>query len=107
MDNSQSAIQLGNEINSILNASGPAPVVTGASTQPDSILGLTMGGLVFGSIFGLIGMAYLVYAKKQGHLSAGLCGIGLISYTFVVTDTTLIILIGAVLTVLPFLVARR
>ena len=54
-------------------------------------------------IFGAIGMGYIVYGKNHSHGIALLAGIGLCVYPYFVTGMGLLLLIGAVLTVGPFL----
>jgi hypothetical protein len=67
-----------------------------------------MGGngtsLVLSVIFGACGSGYFVYGKKQGHLSALLCGIGLCVFPWFVSSTFMIVLVGVLLMVAPFLI---
>lgn len=60
--------------------------------------------LVFSVIFGAIGSGYFIYGKKQGHLSALLCGMALCVYPWFVTGTFLMVAIGILLMVAPFLI---
>jgi len=54
-------------------------------------------------LFGAIGSGYFVYGKKQQHLSALACGIGLVLFPWFVSGGWLTFLIGAVLTAIPWL----
>ncbi|HZF09912.1 MAG TPA: hypothetical protein VFE33_14070 [Thermoanaerobaculia bacterium] len=67
-----------------------------------------MGGngtaLVLSVIFGAFGSGYFVYGKKQGHLSALLCGIALCVFPWFVSSTFMIVVVGVLLMVAPFLI---
>jgi hypothetical protein len=59
--------------------------------------------LMLSVLFGAIGMAYLAYGKKQGALAPALAGIGLCAFPWFVSNTWGMILVGAALTVAPWL----
>ena len=58
--------------------------------------------LLWGLLFGSIGMGYFVYGKKQGRFVAMLSGFALTAFTYFVTNSLLIVLIGIVLMALPY-----
>ena len=60
--------------------------------------------IIWGFLFGTIGMGYLVYAKKQQRWLAFLSGLGLCAFTYFVSNLVLIIVIGIALIILPFIV---
>jgi len=63
-----------------------------------------MGGastLIWGVIFGSIGMAYLVYGKKRQRLGALLAGLGLCVYPYFVDSAWLTPVIGVGLMFVP------
>jgi hypothetical protein len=58
--------------------------------------------LLWGLLFGSIGMGYFVYGKRQQHVSALLCGMALMVFPYFVTSWFLIVLIGVALMALPY-----
>ncbi len=60
--------------------------------------------LLWGLLFGSIGMGYLMYGKKQRLGMALLSGIALIVFPYFVTGWFLIILIGIALLALPYFI---
>ena len=67
------------------------------------MMGMSFGGILASVIFGIIGMAYLAQAKKNNSFVWMISGGILVGYTFFVTNTLLIILIGVVVCAAPFL----
>jgi hypothetical protein len=63
---------------------------------------LDVSVLVWGVVFGSIGMGYFMYGKKQGATIPLLCGLTLMVFPYFVPDVTLLVLIGVVLSVLPY-----
>lgn len=63
-----------------------------------------MAWILWGLLFGSIGTGYLVYGKKQHAPVPLLCGITLIAFPYFVTSVLALVLVGAVLVVLPFVV---
>ena len=62
-----------------------------------------MAALVWGMLFGAIGLGYFVYGKKQAALLPLLCGIGLMIFPYFVSGTGWTLLVGAVLMALPWI----
>ncbi len=60
--------------------------------------------LIWGLIFGSIGMGYFIYGKKQGRGAALLSGFGLIVIPYVVSNVFLLVLAGIALMALPYFV---
>ena len=58
--------------------------------------------LLWGLVFGSIGMGYFVYGKRQQRVIALLSGMALIAFPYFVTSWFLIVLIGMVLMALPY-----
>ena len=69
--------------------------------------GSTKGSIIAMVTFSIVGMGYFAYGKKSQHLLMVICGIALMVYSYLVTGTIYIILIGVVLSVLPFILGRR
>lgn len=58
--------------------------------------------LLWGVLFGAIGMGFFVYGKKQGVLVALLCGLALMVLPWIVSGVWTLPLAGFVLVALPF-----
>jgi len=66
---------------------------------------MDMTSLLWGLLFGSIGMAYFVYGKKQGRGVPLLSGIALMAFPYFVTNSILILLIGLALMAAPFFIS--
>lgn len=66
--------------------------------------GMTTASLLWGLLFGSIGTAMFIYGKKQSAFMPLLCGASLVIYPFFVTKSLLLVVIGVVLTALPYFV---
>jgi hypothetical protein len=62
--------------------------------------------LFFSIVFGMFGVAYVMYGKRQGDLFFILSGMGLMGYTFLVDSTAAVIWVGAALVIIPFILSR-
>lgn len=60
--------------------------------------------LLWGVLFGSIGAGFVVYGKKQQRLVPLLCGLGLMVFPYFVSNTALLVAIGAALVVVPFVI---
>ncbi len=61
-----------------------------------------MGSLVWGMLFGAIGMGYCLYGRQQRAPIPLVCGVGLMVFPYFVSGTLLTLLIGAVLMAIPW-----
>jgi Zn-dependent protease with chaperone function len=61
-----------------------------------------MAQLVWGMLFGAIGLGYFIYGRRQSALLPLLCGFGLMVFPYFVTGTLWMLLIGAVLMAVPW-----
>ena len=61
--------------------------------------------LLWGILFGSIGMGYFIYGKKQGRGTALVSGIALMFFPYFVTNSFLMVLVGIVLMALPFFIS--
>jgi len=59
-------------------------------------------GLVFGLVFGSIGLGYFIYGKRQTNMVARYSGIALMVYPYFVGNKLVVVLVGAALMALPF-----
>jgi hypothetical protein len=62
----------------------------------------TSTSLVFGVLYGAIGMGYVVYGKRQKKGVALLAGIALCVSPYICPNAILLLLLGIVLMALPF-----
>ena len=58
--------------------------------------------LMWGVLFSSLGLAYFVYGKKQRRGVPFASGIGLMVFPYFVSNSWLMVLIGAALTALPY-----
>ncbi len=61
-----------------------------------------MASLLWGILFGSIGLGYFIYGKKQGRAVPMVSGVALMAYPYFVTNSYLTVLIGIVLMALPY-----
>jgi hypothetical protein len=59
------------------------------------------GNLILGLIFSSIGIGYFIYGRKQSNMVAKYCGIALMLYPYLVTNTLAMIAVGAGLMLVP------
>lgn len=57
--------------------------------------------LVWGLIFSSIGIGYFIYGRKQSNLVVRWCGLALILFPYLVTDTFAMVAVGAALMLTP------
>ena len=60
--------------------------------------------LIWGMIFGSIGLGFFLYGKKQKAIVPLMTGIALFVFPYFITDLYILILTGIILTVLPYFV---
>ncbi len=69
--------------------------------------GSTKGSIIAMVFFSIIGIGYFTYGKKSHQLLMAICGIALMGFSYFVDGTVYIILIGAGLSALPFILGRK
>lgn len=63
------------------------------------------GALIFwGLLFGSVGLGFFVYGKKQSSVVPLVCGLILMVFPYLVSNTILMVAIGAVLIAVPYFV---
>jgi hypothetical protein len=60
--------------------------------------------LVWGMLFGAIGLGYFIYGKNQKAVIPLVCGMGLMVFPYFVSNTILLVLVGVGLMALPYFV---
>ena len=67
---------------------------------------MTVSLLMWGVLFGAIGLGFFVYGKKQGALAPLVCGLGLMVVPYFIDNTFALVAVGVVLVAAPFLIRR-
>jgi len=60
--------------------------------------------LLWGMLFGSIGLGFLIYGRKQRAVVPLVCGLALMIFPYFVPNTILLIAIGIALIVIPYFV---
>jgi len=58
--------------------------------------------ILWGVLFGSIGVGYFVYGKRQRRGVPLVCGLGLMLFPYFVANTILLVVIGVMLAVTPY-----
>ena len=72
------------------------------STAASSVM--TESWLLWGVLFGSIGLGFFVYGRKQRRVVPLVCGLILMFFPYFVSNIILLVVIGIALTVLPYFV---
>jgi hypothetical protein len=65
---------------------------------------INISTLIWGIIFGSIGLGFFVYGKKQKAIVPILSGIGLMVFPYLISNIYIMILSGIVLVALPYFI---
>jgi hypothetical protein len=65
---------------------------------------INISTLIWGIIFGSIGLGFFIYGKKQKAIIPILSGIGLMVFPYFISDTYIMVLSGIVLVALPYFI---
>jgi hypothetical protein len=80
--------------------------VVASPCRPASKLGafgpLDTSSLLWGLLFGSIGMGFFIYGKKQRMAVPLVCGLALMIFPYFVTNAFLLVAIGAILMAIPY-----
>jgi hypothetical protein len=60
--------------------------------------------IIFGIFWGIVGIAYFRYGKKQQNIVALISGIGLMVFPYFISSLFPIVFIGFALVVIPFFI---
>lgn len=63
-----------------------------------------MSALLWGLLFGSVGLGFFTYGKKQKAVVPFVCGLGLMTFPYFVSNPILLVVIGVALIVLPYFV---
>jgi hypothetical protein len=59
--------------------------------------------LLWGVVFSAVGLAYFVYGKRQQRFVTLFCGIGLMAFPYFISNAILLVVMGVLLSVIPYL----
>jgi len=62
--------------------------------------------LLWGVLFGSLGLGYFIYGKKQGAVMPLVCGLGLMVFPYFISSTLLLVAVGVALAALPYFFRR-
>jgi hypothetical protein len=62
--------------------------------------------LLWGVFFSSIGLGYFIYGRRQSKPIPLLCGVGLMAYPYFMPNTTVLVIIGAILSAIPYFLRR-
>ena len=65
---------------------------------------MDMATMLWGVVFGSIGLGYFVYGKRQSAPVPLVCGIALMIYPYFVASTWATVLVGGALMAVPFFI---
>jgi hypothetical protein len=65
---------------------------------------MTASSLLWGVLFGSVGLGYFVYGKRQRAVVPLLCGIALMALPYFISTAWLLVVVGAAVAALPYFV---
>ncbi len=60
--------------------------------------------LLWGVLFGAVGLGFFVYGKKQKAIVPLVCGLALMAFPYFISNTVLLVAFGALLMAIPYFV---
>ena len=67
---------------------------------------MNTSALLWGLLFGSVGIGFFVYGKKQGASVPLVCGLVLMVFPYFVSNTFLLVVIGFSLMAIPYFIRR-
>ncbi len=65
---------------------------------------MSVSTLVWGMLFGAIGVGYFIYGKRQAALVPLVCGIALMVFPYFLSSAWALVLVGVALMAIPYFV---
>ncbi len=65
---------------------------------------MEMSTLLWGVVFGAIGLGYFLYARKQRAPVPLVCGLGLMAIPYFISNNWVLVLVGVALMAVPYFV---
>ena len=63
---------------------------------------MSTSALLWGVLFGSIGLGFVIYARRQRAVVPLLCGLALMAFPYFVSNVILLLVIGIALTAIPY-----
>ena len=63
---------------------------------------MTTSSLLWGVLFGSIGLGFAIYGRRQRAIVPLLCGVALMVFPYFVSNTLLLVVIGVALMAIPY-----
>ena len=63
---------------------------------------MSTSSLLWGVLFGSIGLGFVMYGRKQRAVVPLLCGLALMAFPYFVSNTMLLVVIGVALMAIPY-----
>jgi hypothetical protein len=63
---------------------------------------MEVSSLLWGLLFGSIGLGFLIYGRKQRAVVPLICGLALMIFPYFISNTILLVAIGGVLMAIPY-----
>ena len=73
-------------------------------SRPTGVRFLNASTLLWGVLFGSIGLGFFIYGKKQRAIVPLICGLALMAFPYFVSGTVLLVLVGAMLMAIPYFI---
>ena len=67
---------------------------------------MNTSSLLWGLLFGSIGLAFFIYGKKQRAVVPLICGLALMIFPYFISSTFLLVILGVVLVALPYFLRK-
>lgn len=99
--------RVGNGVRPIIGAVGlcRANTLWLPSTRDDDCeIALTTSSLLWGVLFGSIGVGFFVYGKKQRAVVPLVCGLALMVFPYFISNSVLLVVVGLALMAIPYFV---
>jgi hypothetical protein len=58
--------------------------------------------LLWGVLFGSVGLGFFIYGKKQSRLVPLVCGLALMLYPYFISNVVALVLVGLALIIVPY-----
>ena len=62
----------------------------------------SLASLLWATVFGVVGLAYFVYEKKQHLFVPLLCGMGLMTFPYFISNAIILFVVGLGLSAVPY-----
>lgn len=67
---------------------------------------MNASSLLWGLLFGSIGLGFFTYGRRQRAVVPGVCGLALMVLPYLVTNAWLLVILGIALAAVPYFVRR-